>query len=232
MSAAVWPEDDSPEDAGRTARASTRPAVRVSVVAEDAITRAGLLEHLRVERWTVVVEGDEPADVAVAAAAALGPRAVELVRRSAGEPGTPVVLVTTTPVGALRDGELLAAVEAGVVAVIPRAELTSERLLRAVTTASQGGGDLPSTLQGQLLREVLRVQHDVLAPHGLSASGLSEREVDVLRLLADGLDLKEIAAQLAFSERTVKNVLYTLLQRLGLRNRVQAVSYALRAGLI
>jgi DNA-binding NarL/FixJ family response regulator len=56
--------------------------------------------------------------------------------------------------------------------------------------------------------------------------------VEVLRLVADGLDTSEIARQLAYSERTVKNVLHDVTSRLQLRNRSQAVAYALRQGFI
>ena len=63
-------------------------------------------------------------------------------------------------------------------------------------------------------------------------TGLAPREVEVLRLLADGLDTSEIAHQLAYSERTVKNVVHDVTTRLQLRNRSHAVAYALREGLI
>jgi DNA-binding CsgD family transcriptional regulator len=72
----------------------------------------------------------------------------------------------------------------------------------------------------------------VLSPRGLSFSGLSDREVDVLKLLADGHDTAEVARRLAYSERTVKNVLQDVTRRHNLRNRTHAVAYALRQGLI
>jgi DNA-binding NarL/FixJ family response regulator len=72
----------------------------------------------------------------------------------------------------------------------------------------------------------------VLAPRGLTFSGLTEREVKVLRLLADGMDTTEVGRQLFLSERTVKNVVHDIMSRLNLRNRTHAVAYALRQGLI
>ena len=73
-----------------------------------------------------------------------------------------------------------------------------------------------------------------LMPHYLEweEAGLAPREVEVLRLLADGLDTSEIARKLAYSERTVKNVVHDVTTRLQLRNRSHAVAYALREGLI
>jgi DNA-binding NarL/FixJ family response regulator len=80
--------------------------------------------------------------------------------------------------------------------------------------------------------QVSRLHDQVLAPRGLTFSGLSEREVDVLRLVADGCDTAEIARSLCYSERTVKNVIHDVTSRLRLRNRSHAVAYAMRQGLI
>jgi DNA-binding NarL/FixJ family response regulator len=72
----------------------------------------------------------------------------------------------------------------------------------------------------------------VLAPRGLTFAGLTPRETEVLRLVADGFDTAEIAGRMCYSERTVKNVLHDLTTRLQLRNRSHAVAYAVREGLI
>jgi DNA-binding NarL/FixJ family response regulator len=66
----------------------------------------------------------------------------------------------------------------------------------------------------------------------LSLTGFSGRELDVLRLLSEGWDTAEIAEKLAYSERTVKNVIHDITTRLQLRNRSHAVAYAVRQGLI
>ena len=91
---------------------------------------------------------------------------------------------------------------------------------------------MPPNLVGELLKHIERLQRDVLTPNGLNASGLTPREIDVLRLMADGMDTNEIAGELFYSERTVKNVIYGVTHRLKLRNRSHAVAYALRAGMI
>jgi DNA-binding NarL/FixJ family response regulator len=62
--------------------------------------------------------------------------------------------------------------------------------------------------------------------------GLSEREVEVLRLLADGAETSEIARKLTYSESTIKHVQHTLSTRSKFRNRVHAVAFALRAGVL
>lgn len=76
----------------------------------------------------------------------------------------------------------------------------------------------------------MTVERDVLGPLGLTASGLETREVDVLRLLAEGLETTEIAQKLNYSERTIKSIVSVMMNRLGLRNRTHAVAYALRTG--
>ncbi len=76
------------------------------------------------------------------------------------------------------------------------------------------------------------MQRHVLAPRGLNFAGLTEREVAVLRLLAEGLDTAEVARHLSYSERTVKSVVQDVTRRHNLRNRTHAVAYAMRQGLI
>jgi DNA-binding NarL/FixJ family response regulator len=64
------------------------------------------------------------------------------------------------------------------------------------------------------------------------SAALTTRECDVLRLMADGLSTREVARRMAYSERTIKNILQDLTTRLQLRNRTQAVAYAVRQGWI
>ena len=61
---------------------------------------------------------------------------------------------------------------------------------------------------------------------------LSAREIDVLRLAADGFDTDEIARKLCYSRRTVANIVHSVIIRLNLNNRTHAVAYAIRVGLI
>lgn len=70
----------------------------------------------------------------------------------------------------------------------------------------------------------------MLSPRGLTLNGLSAREIEVLRLAAEGLDTEEIAHRLAYSARTVTNVLHDITCRFQLRNRTHAVTYAIREG--
>jgi DNA-binding NarL/FixJ family response regulator len=204
--------------------------VRVTLQAPDPITEAGLAAFLRSgPEITLLGGGDRAgAQVLVFAFERLTPEVVATLRRSAAESNRPAVLV----INEITEGELLTVVECRVVAILPRTAVTSERLVHAVLAAAKGGGVMPPSLVGELLKHIERLQRDVLTPNGLNAFGFTPREIDVLRLMAEGLDTNEIAGELCYSERTVKNVIYGVTHRLKLRNRSHAVAYALRAGMI
>ncbi|MCO8273438.1 response regulator transcription factor [Actinoplanes sp. TRM 88003] len=204
--------------------------IRVAVQATDPLSHAGLAALLQFRGDLTVVRNAQraEADVLVVAAERLSTEVVATLRRAGAETGAPVVLV----VGEIDEGDLLTAVECRVVAILPRGAVSADRLAHSVKAAATGGGVLPPNLVGELLKHVERMQRDVLTPNGLNASGLTPREIDVLRLMADGFDTNEIAGKLCYSERTVKNVIYGVTHRLKLRNRSHAVAYALRAGMI
>ncbi|MFD4113225.1 response regulator transcription factor [Streptomyces niveus] len=138
------------------------------------------------------------------------------------------VLITT----AIDEQQLVSAAECGVAGVVRRSEATPEHLVHVIGTVARGEGHLPADLLGRLLEEVGRLQAQVLGPRGLHFTGLAPREIDVLRLVADGHDTGEIATRLGYSERTIKNILHSVMTRLQLRNRSHAVAYAMRQGLI
>ncbi|MGZ2358515.1 response regulator transcription factor [Streptomyces sp. 372A] len=128
--------------------------------------------------------------------------------------------------------KVVSAAEGGVGGIVRRTDATPEHLVHVIGTVAKGDGYLPSDLLGRLLEEVGKLQSKVLSPRGLHFTGLAQREVDVLRLVAEGYDTADIAATLSFSERTIKNVLHSVVTRLQLRNRAHAVAYAMRHGLI
>jgi DNA-binding NarL/FixJ family response regulator len=105
-------------------------------------------------------------------------------------------------------------------------------LVEAIRAAAGGEGALSPDLLGRLLDQVGRLQRQVLSPRGLSFALLTDREIKVLKLLADGFDTAEVGHRLFYSQRTVKSIVHDITTRLNLRNRTQAVAYALRQGLI
>lgn len=201
----------------------------VYIHADDPILRAGLATQLRPRSEVRVIDAPDPGRTTVALIVAdrVGESTLRTLR-SLQRLGARLVLV----VAELDDSDLVAAVEAGVAGVVRRAEASPERLVQVVRAAAAGDGALPPDLLGRLLSQVGKLQRQVLWPRGLTFGGLAEREIEVLRLVADGLDTAEIAAKLSYSQRTIKNILHDITSRLHLRNRSHAVAYALRHGLI
>jgi DNA-binding NarL/FixJ family response regulator len=196
----------------------------VHVHAIDPITAAGLRAQLQGHPDIELIELDESADVesvAVAAADTLSEPVMTMLRKARRYGCRRVVLVSQAPT----DLDLLAAIELGVCAILPRGEATGRRLARSVLGVASGEAALPADLLGRLIDAVSRIQTEVLAPRGLRVNGMADREVRILRLVADGLDTREIASTLNYSERTVKNVLHDVTTRFQLRNRSQAVAY-------
>jgi DNA-binding NarL/FixJ family response regulator len=132
----------------------------------------------------------------------------------------------------LDDRGLLSAVEAGVAGILRRNQATVANILATIRSVAAGEGTVPPDMLARLMTQVGTLQRQVLAPRGLTFSGLTERELSVLRLLAEGYDTNEVGSQLFYSERTVKNIIHDLTSRLELRNRTHAVAYAIKQGLI
>ncbi len=201
----------------------------VFVYASDPVSQAGIASQLRLRPEILVVDEDvDAATVAVVMVDEVDEPAVKVVRAIQRNGCPRVVLVVTH----LDDAGLLSAVEAGVCGMLRRSEAHPDALVSAARNALNGDGTVPPDLLGRLLQQVGRLQRQVLTPRGLSFTGLTEREVDVLKLLADGFDTTEVATRLCYSERTVKNVVQDITRRHNLRNRTHAVAYALRQGLI
>jgi DNA-binding NarL/FixJ family response regulator len=89
---------------------------------------------------------------------------------------------------------------------------------------------LPEPVARWLVDEVRTAQQDMFTVRHRETGGLTTREVAVLKLVADGEDNARIAARLNYSERTIKKVIQDVMTRLNLRNRTQAVAYAIRVG--
>ena len=204
--------------------------IPVYIHAQDPISEAGVSSALRPRPELRVVRREDIAEarVALVDVDSVDDEAVRVMRSVQRQGPSRVVLVAST----LDDTGLVAAVEAGVIGLVRRGEATAERLTRVIERAAGGEGSVPSDLLGRLLTQVGSLQRQVLMPRGLTFSGLAAREVEVLRLVADGYDTAEISSKLGYSERTVKTVLHDVNSRLQLRNRCHAVAYAVREGLI
>jgi DNA-binding NarL/FixJ family response regulator len=203
-------------------------AVPTYVRASDPISLAGVVGQLRMRPEIRMIDTAPQAAVAVMIADTVDENTTRDLRamRKDGQPR--LMLVATT----VDDAALVAAAEAGVAGLLRRCDASADMLVRTILKVASGEGEVPPDLLGRLLEQVGRLQRQVLAPRGLTFSGLTPRETQVLRLVADGFDTGEIALRMCYSERTVKNVLHDLTTRLQLRNRTHAVAYAVREGLI
>jgi NarL family two-component system response regulator LiaR len=145
---------------------------------------------------------------------------IETTRRvRAISPHTQVVVLTAHT----DDARLVAALRAGAIGYV-RKDADPEILLAAVRAAARGQSLLDPTLAGSVLQELVSdtgVKHD-----------LTEREMEVLRLLAHGRTNREIAGELVVSEETVKTHVGNILTKLHQAHRTQAVIHALKQGLI
>jgi DNA-binding NarL/FixJ family response regulator len=148
-----------------------------------------------------------------------GPDFVGAVGEAAGAP----VVVCSSLCG---EDEVLAALQSGAVGVLRKETLTTDSLASAVRAAANGTGVVTS----ELLRDLL----DGISPEfdKPAAARLTDREQQVLSLIAAGHPTREVAQQLCYSERTVKNVLHDVVTKLNARSRSQAVAHAVREGLI
>jgi DNA-binding NarL/FixJ family response regulator len=123
--------------------------------------------------------------------------------------------------------DVLAAVRAGAIGCLRKDTLSTESLASAIKAARDGACVLAPELLGALLE-----------PHRANGNGhaaravLTDREQQVLRLIAAGHLTREVAQQLCYSERTVKSVLHDIVVKLNARSRSQAIAHAVREGLI
>jgi DNA-binding NarL/FixJ family response regulator len=126
-----------------------------------------------------------------------------------------------------RQDVLFDAVQAGLAGYLVRSDLTPEALVACLRAVTLGQSSLPPALVSGLLDAMAKS-----GPRGASVGALASRELDVLRLLADGGDTKEIATELSYSERTVKNIVHDVLVKTNCKTRAQAVAVATRQGFI
>jgi DNA-binding NarL/FixJ family response regulator len=200
--------------------------IRVMIHSDDPVVRGGVVSLLRQRPELTLLEGgDQPGDaVLVLCVDSVDEAALSVMRRLWRTSPVQAVLM----VGRIREAELFDALEYGFTAVVRRREASPERVVRAIQMAHRGSGDLPPDLLGGLLSQVGRARR---AGSGeMLPSGFSPREIDVIKLVAEGLDTREVAVKLSYSERTVKNVLHDMMLRLNLRNRAHVVAYAAREG--
>jgi DNA-binding NarL/FixJ family response regulator len=119
---------------------------------------------------------------------------------------------------------VLDAISAGAAGYVLK-QVGTDDLLRAVRAVGRGDAVLDPSVTRQLLARVRRAEHDA---HGAAFRDLSERELAILALVAEGKTNAEIAAALILSEKTARNHVSAILEKLDLTNRIEAATYAVR----
>lgn len=218
--------------------------IRLLIADDQAVVRAGLGVILGAEDDIEVVGQAADGAEAVALARALRPDVVcmdirmpgvdgiEATRRIASdqEITADVLILTTFDI----DEDVFAALEAGAAGFLLKGA-DEQTLLAAIRSVASGDGTLDQRLTRRILRE-FAVRRSTTHPTSVTAGSmpveLTAREFDVLRLLAEGLSNAEIAGRLFVEPTTVKYHLASLLQKTESRDRLQAVLWALREGIV
>ncbi len=211
-----------------------KTTIRVLITDDHAIVRKGIRSLLKTEPDMQVVGEACNGVEAVAQARALHPDVVlmdlvmpemdgiEATRQITSKQGAPRVLVLTSFAA---DSKVFPAIKAGALGYLLK-DSGPDELLQAIRQVYRGEPSLEPSIARKVLNEVLQPEKKPL-----TIDPLTDRELEVLRLVAEGLANKEIAEHLNLSELTVRTHVGNILGKLHLANRTQAALYALQKGL-
>jgi DNA-binding NarL/FixJ family response regulator len=213
-------------------------AVRVVVVDDHDLFRTGLRTLLEEQGVNVVGEApggaeairlvrDVAPDVIVMDLNMPGMTGVEATRHiTAIAPLARVVVLTISD----HDGDVMDAILAGACGYLLK-DASIDELMRGIRAAARGESLISPHIAAKVLQ---RVRAGSISPEIAETirSELSDREVEVLKLIANGQDNAQIAADLHISPKTVKNHISNILMKLQIENRIQAAVYAVRSGIV
>jgi two-component system, NarL family, response regulator LiaR len=210
-------------------------AIRVLVVDDQIIVREGIclllsqVEGIEVAgeagdgEQAVVLAAELQPDVILMDLVMPGTDGIEATRQITAAREDARVLVLTSYSG---DDKVIPAIEAGALGFLLKDSAPSD-LIRAIRHLHAGRSSLDPAVATQVLLELKRPAKGPAAP-----DSLTDREMQVLRLVATGLSNAEVASQLVITEATVRSHVSNILGKLHLANRVQATLYALQEGII
>jgi DNA-binding NarL/FixJ family response regulator len=214
-------------------------AVRVMVVDDQTLVRQGIRTLLDIGGMNVVAEAGDGAE-ALELLTVAAPDVVLLDLRmpgydglwflraleDGGAPTVPVLILTTFD----DDHLVLEALRLGAQGYLLK-DVTVEQLSEAVRALADGGTLIAPSVTERLLRAI-RAAPEPAGTSGPVVEALTAREVEVLRLVAEGYGNRQIAELMHLAEGTVKNHVSAILMKLGARDRTNAVLRALREGLL
>jgi DNA-binding NarL/FixJ family response regulator len=212
--------------------------LRVLLVDDHDLFRSGLRNLLEERGVHIVGEAssgnealrvvrDSPPDVVIMDLNMPGMGGVEATRRIAQiAPLTRVLVLTVSD----QDADVLNAILAGACGYLMK-DASIDDLIRGISSASIGESLISPHIASKVLQ---RVRANTAAPEAEATirAELSEREIQVLKLIANGNDNAMIAAELHISPKTVKNHISNILMKLQIDNRIQAAVYAVRSGIV
>lgn len=213
-------------------------ALRVLLVDDHDLFRTGLRNLLEEQGVHVIAEAaagaeaveavrEHAPDVVVMDLNMPGMSGVEATRHiTAISPLTRVLVLTISD----EDADVMDALMAGACGYLLK-DASIPELLRGIEAAAAGESLISPHIAGKVLQRLraTATQTDLAAT---IEAELSEREIEVLKLIANGKDNAEIAAELHISPKTVKNHISNILMKLQIDNRIQAAVYAVRSGIV
>jgi NarL family two-component system response regulator LiaR len=215
-----------------TAQAGMQPKIRVLVADDHAIVRKGICALLATEPTIEVVGEAQDGREAMSKASKIQPDVIlmdlvmpgmdglEATRRIRACCPETRILVLTSFAG---DDQVFPAIKAGALGYLLK-DSAPEDLVQAIQQVYQGESSLHPSVARKLLRQFSQPAEQI-------PESLTEREVEVLRLVAQGQSNRQIADRLSISEATVRTHVSNILAKLNLCSRTQAALYALREGL-
>jgi DNA-binding NarL/FixJ family response regulator len=216
----------------------TLDELRVLLVDDHDLFRSGLVNLLSEHGLHVVGEA-ENGDVALRLVRELAPDVVIMDLNMPGQSGVDVIRQMTSIAPLTRvvvltisadDSDVINAVMGGACGYLLK-DSSVDQLIAGIRSAAAGESLISPQIAAKML-QMLRAQRSSVDAAETIRAELSEREIEVLKLIASGNDNAEIARALFISPKTVKNHISNILMKLQMENRIQAAVYAVRSGIV
>ena len=214
---------------------SIQPRTKILIADDHPVVREGLSAMLSREKNISVIgeatNGKEAIDLALKGSPDVvlmdlrmpvldGVEAIRQIKSK--RPDIEFIIITTYD----DDENILKGIEAGAKAYLLK-DSPREKLFQAIKAVSRGESLIEPAIAGRVIDRLTQLSQQVKAP-----DALSEREIEVLSLIAEGTSNKEIARDLCISQSTVKTHIQSIFQKLDVNDRTEAVTKAIRKGLI